>query len=139
MVASESCALGTVGATFVREVAPGEIVRLDATGYHSTNGSNSGPEALCIFEYVYFARPDSVLEGQTIHRVRQRLGEVLAAEPPQRQLATPPPPASLTRRASPRTGTSGGPSSSQAIGSAALGFISSTTRWRPTSPEREWY
>jgi amidophosphoribosyltransferase len=82
VLASESCALGTVGATFVREVEPGEIVRLDGDGYHSTSRPTATPTALCVFEYVYFARPDSILEGQTIHRVRQRLGEMLAAEAP---------------------------------------------------------
>ncbi len=83
VVASESCALGTVGAEYVREVQPGEIVRLDAAGYHSNiSRATASPTALCVFEYVYFARPDSVLEGQTIHRVRQRLGEILAAEAP---------------------------------------------------------
>ncbi len=82
VVASESCALGTVGARYVREVKPGEIVRLDQDGLHSVMGPVRKDPALCVFEYVYFARPDSVLEGQTIHRVRQRLGEVLAAESP---------------------------------------------------------
>jgi amidophosphoribosyltransferase len=83
VLASESCALGTVGARYVREVEPGEIIRLDGDGYHSIRGSGPhSPTALCVFEYVYFARPDSVLEEQTIHRVRQRLGEVLAAEAP---------------------------------------------------------
>jgi amidophosphoribosyltransferase len=82
VVASESCALGTVGATYVREVAPGEIVRLDKDGYHSKPRRQANPTALCVFEYVYFARPDSVFEDQTIHRVRQRLGEVLATEAP---------------------------------------------------------
>ena len=82
VLASESCALGTVGAAYVREVAPGEIIRLDAEGYHSVRGHPAKPGALCVFEYVYFARPDSVFEGQTIHRVRQRLGEVLATEAP---------------------------------------------------------
>ena len=83
VVASESCALGTVGARLVREVQPGEIIRLDGAGCHSnTSRVAMAPTALCVFEYVYFARPDSVLEGQTIHRVRQRLGEILAAEAP---------------------------------------------------------
>lgn len=82
VVASESCALGTVGATYVREVAPGEIIRLDQDGIHSTKPAPVPTPALCVFEYVYFARPDSVLEDQTIHRVRQRLGEVLANEAP---------------------------------------------------------
>ncbi|HSN74371.1 MAG TPA: amidophosphoribosyltransferase [Anaerolineae bacterium] len=83
IVASESCALGTIGAEFVREVRPGEIVRLDADGLHSRQAVDPAPEpAFCIFEYVYFARPDSVIESQTVHRVRQRLGEALAREHP---------------------------------------------------------
>ncbi|MCD6291371.1 MAG: amidophosphoribosyltransferase [Anaerolineae bacterium] len=83
VVASESCALGTIGARYLREVRPGEIVRLDSSGVHSLQGRPPAPRAaLCVFEYVYFARPDSVLEGQTIHRVRQRLGEELAREAP---------------------------------------------------------
>ncbi|MFT7579741.1 MAG: amidophosphoribosyltransferase [Myxococcota bacterium] len=83
VVASESCAFGTIGARFVREVAPGEIVRLDAEGLHATMAEvPSKDPALCVFEYVYFARPDSLYEGQMIHQVRQRLGEQLAAEAP---------------------------------------------------------
>lgn len=82
VVASESCALGTVGAKYVREVAPGEVIRIDQDGIHSTRPGPVPTPALCVFEYVYFARPDSVLEEQTVHRVRQRLGEVLAAEAP---------------------------------------------------------
>jgi amidophosphoribosyltransferase len=80
-LASESCALGTIGAEFLREVEPGEIVRLDQAGVHSVQTS-PGRRAFCIFEYVYFARPDSVIENQTVHRVRQRLGEALACEAP---------------------------------------------------------
>jgi len=83
VVASESCALGTVGAAYIREVEPGEIVRLDAGGWKGTRAvTPAEPRSLCVFEYVYFARPDSVFQGQTIHRVRQRLGEILAAEAP---------------------------------------------------------
>ncbi|RME85990.1 MAG: amidophosphoribosyltransferase [Caldilineae bacterium] len=80
--ASESCALGTIGARFVREVEPGEIVRIDAGGFHSTQGRRPERRAFCIFEYVYFARPDSVFEGQTVHHVRQALGRQLAIEAP---------------------------------------------------------
>jgi amidophosphoribosyltransferase len=81
--ASESCALGTIGATYRREVAPGEIIRLDKNGMTSTQGVPSRKKtALCVFEYVYFSRPDSVLENQTIHLVRQRLGARLAQESP---------------------------------------------------------
>ena len=83
VVASESCALGTIGAEFLREVRPGEIVRLDRAGLHSIQGvPPASRPAFCIFEYVYFARPDSVIESQTVHRVRQRLGEYLAREAP---------------------------------------------------------
>jgi amidophosphoribosyltransferase len=81
VVASESCALATIGAKFLREVAPGEVVRLDRTGVASIRGAETTKSsALCVFEYVYFARPDTVLEGQIIHKVRQRLGAILAQE-----------------------------------------------------------
>jgi amidophosphoribosyltransferase len=83
VVASESCALGTIGAQYLREVRPGEIVRLDKHGLHSLPGrAAETPSALCVFEYVYFARPDSMLENQVVHRVRQRLGAELAREAP---------------------------------------------------------
>jgi len=81
-IASESCALATVGARFLREVQPGEIVRVDGFGLRSTQGQPSLRRALCVFEYVYFARPDSLLEGQTVHSVRQRLGAALWRESP---------------------------------------------------------
>ncbi len=82
-VTSESCALGTIGATFVREIAPGEIVRLDANGVTTWQGVEpAGERALCVFEYIYFARPDSLLEGRSVHRVRRHLGERLAQEHP---------------------------------------------------------
>ena len=82
VVASESCALHTIGADYLREVMPGEILRLDQDGVTSFTGVDSQKRALCIFEYVYFARPDTVLEGQVIHEVRQRLGRILAREAP---------------------------------------------------------
>jgi amidophosphoribosyltransferase len=83
VVASESCALATIGATFVREVRPGEIVRLDENGLTTWQGVEAAERAvLCIFEYIYFARPDSLLEGRSIHLVRRRLGARLAQEYP---------------------------------------------------------
>jgi amidophosphoribosyltransferase len=86
LVASESCALGTVGARLIGEVAPGEIVRIDDSGIQRFPGlPETAPrrrQALCVFEYVYFARPDSVLEDQTIHHVRQRLGARLWEQAP---------------------------------------------------------
>jgi amidophosphoribosyltransferase len=83
VVASESCALSTISAAFVRDVEPGEIVRLDKDGLASYVGLPPEPErAMCVFEYVYFARPDSILDGQMIHNTRQRLGRQLARETP---------------------------------------------------------
>jgi amidophosphoribosyltransferase len=82
VVASETCALHTIGAEFRREVQPGEILRLDQQGVTSFHGADIERRALCIFEYVYFARPDSLFEGQSIHDVRQQLGRQLAREAP---------------------------------------------------------
>ena len=83
VVASESCALATIGARFLREVRPGEIVRLDKDGLTSTQGREPlGRGAFCIFEFVYFARPDSQIDTQTVHDVRQRLGAALFREAP---------------------------------------------------------
>jgi amidophosphoribosyltransferase len=82
-IGSESCALTTIGATFVREVRPGEIVRLDENGVTAWQGVEAAERpSLCIFEYIYFARPDSLLEGRSVHQVRRRLGERLAREHP---------------------------------------------------------
>ncbi|HEY3289643.1 MAG TPA: amidophosphoribosyltransferase [Anaerolineae bacterium] len=82
VVASESCALQTIGAQYLREINPGEIVRIDRSGVTSIQGHALTQRAMCIFEYVYFARPDSKLEGQIVHSVRQRLGMQLAREAP---------------------------------------------------------
>lgn len=83
VVASESCALATIGARYLREVAPGEVVRLDSRGLTSFPSKvKTEDPALCVFEYVYFARPDSRLESQTVHQVRQRCGAQLFRESP---------------------------------------------------------
>lgn len=82
VIASESCALQTIGARYVREIEPGEIVRIDASGLSSLQGAPCQRRALCIFEYVYFSRPDSLMEGQVIHTVRQEMGRQLAREAP---------------------------------------------------------
>lgn len=82
VVASESSALSTIGAAYLREVKPGEIIRLDSDGITAIEGHEPLQPALCSFEYVYFARPDSLLEGQTVHNVRQRIGRELAREAP---------------------------------------------------------
>lgn len=82
VVASESCAFGTIGADYIRYVEPGEIVRINANGITSIKGRDPQKRALCVFEYVYFARPDSLLDGQVIHKVRQNMGRQLAKEAP---------------------------------------------------------
>ncbi|AEF94603.1 amidophosphoribosyltransferase [Desulfotomaculum nigrificans CO-1-SRB] len=82
VVASESCALTTVGATFIRDVEPGEIIRIDQNGITSTQGIKGPSPAHCIFEYIYFARPDSTMDGFNVNRVRREMGRQLAREYP---------------------------------------------------------
>ncbi len=82
--ASESCAIEQVGAEFVRDVLPGELVTVDEKGIRSATFCDpvTGSLGQCIFEHVYFARPDSMLFGQNVHDVRTRLGRNLAREAP---------------------------------------------------------
>ncbi|MEW6059218.1 MAG: amidophosphoribosyltransferase [Actinomycetota bacterium] len=81
-VASETCALDIVGATFVRDVEPGELIRIDDRGLHSEQFADESRPALCVFEFVYLARADSRIHGRTVHEVRRELGRRLAAEAP---------------------------------------------------------
>ena len=81
--ASESCALDAVGARFERDIRPGEIVVADRSGVKSdTRHCNKVPKRLCVFEFIYFARPDSVIDGSSVHVARQRAGAFLALEHP---------------------------------------------------------
>jgi amidophosphoribosyltransferase len=82
IVASESPALDVVGATFVREIAPGEMVTITEKGVTSIQLLDRAPgkQKLCIFEFVYFARPDTYLMGHQVHTTRRRMGELLAAQ-----------------------------------------------------------
>ncbi|MGH7728140.1 MAG: amidophosphoribosyltransferase [Vulcanimicrobiaceae bacterium] len=82
MVASESCALATVGAEYVRELEPGEILWVDVDGLHFDRAPQPRPHALCMFEYIYFARPDSLLSGSSIYMARLAMGRRLAREHP---------------------------------------------------------
>ncbi|MDH7577020.1 MAG: amidophosphoribosyltransferase [Bacillota bacterium] len=80
VLASESCALDTVGAQFVRDLEPGEVVLIDGNGVTSLRALNLTRRALCIFEFVYFARPDSVIDGLGVNQARHALGRELARE-----------------------------------------------------------
>jgi amidophosphoribosyltransferase len=82
VVASETCALDIVGATLVRDVEPGELIRIDDRGLHSMRFAESPKRSLCIFEYVYLARPDSRLREITVHESRLEMGRRLAGEHP---------------------------------------------------------
>jgi amidophosphoribosyltransferase len=81
VLASETAALDIVGAHFVRDIEPGEMVVIDAGGVRSRRFAEASPH-LCLFEFVYFARPDTQLYGQSVHAARQRMGEELARQAP---------------------------------------------------------
>jgi amidophosphoribosyltransferase len=81
VLASETAALDIVGAHFVRDVEPGELVAIDASGVRSIRYAEATPK-LCLFEFVYIARPDTQLYGQSVHSARQRMGEELARQSP---------------------------------------------------------
>lgn len=81
VVASETAALDIVGAAFVRDIEPGELLAIDADGVRSTRFANPTPKG-CVFEYVYLARPDSTLAGRSVHATRLEIGRRLAAEKP---------------------------------------------------------
>jgi amidophosphoribosyltransferase len=83
-VASESCALDTIGAQLIREVLPGELLAIGSDGVHSEQyaPSSAPARAGCSFEFIYFARPDSLIDGQLVYATRERMGEELALEHP---------------------------------------------------------
>lgn len=80
--ASESCALDAVGATFVRDIEPGETVVVSAEGVKSLKCARKCDSSLCVFEFIYFARPDSVVDGSSVHVARLRAGAFLALDHP---------------------------------------------------------
>jgi amidophosphoribosyltransferase len=82
VIASETCALDTVGAEPVRDLEPGEMVVIDAHGVHAEQAVPSAERALCIFEFIYFARPDSVIDHREVYVARERMGRALAREHP---------------------------------------------------------
>ena len=80
ILASETCALDIIGAEFVRDVEPGELIVIDKKGLHSFKPFLPIPTKFCIFEYIYFARPDSSLEGRNVYQIRKSIGAELAKE-----------------------------------------------------------
>jgi amidophosphoribosyltransferase len=82
MVASESCALAAVGAQLVRDVEPGELVKMSKAGIDSQQFANEKPHAHCAFEYTYFAHPSSIMEGINVYAARKRIGQYLAKKFP---------------------------------------------------------
>jgi amidophosphoribosyltransferase len=82
ILASESCALDSVGAKFLRDIEPGEAVIIDGGELNFTKIAEAEEKAICVFEYIYFARPDSVLDGRSVYTVRYNIGRILARESP---------------------------------------------------------
>lgn len=80
VITSETCALETIGATYVRDINPGEIIEIDKKGFHIIGKIAKPNLKFCLFEYVYLARPDSILNKVLVHEVRYRCGELLAKE-----------------------------------------------------------
>jgi len=82
VIASETCALDTIGATYLRDVAPGEVISINKKGLTTVGKIRRKQMNYCLFEYVYLARPDSIMNNVLVHQVRQRSGEILAKEAP---------------------------------------------------------
>ena len=80
IISSESCGLDVVGAEFIRDVEPGEMVVMGDDGLKSYKYTTPQKKAACVFEYIYFARPDSVIDGQSVHAARFMMGRMLARE-----------------------------------------------------------
>ncbi len=82
VLSSETCALDITGAEFIRDIEPGELVVIDGNGIKSFKPFANAPHRFCVFEYIYFARPDSVLEGRSVYEARRKIGIELAREAP---------------------------------------------------------
>jgi amidophosphoribosyltransferase len=82
MVASETCAFEPIGAKFEHEIGPGEVVIIGPKGYRVAQASPNRGESMCLFEFIYFARPDSHMYGQTLYKVREQMGRHLFQEHP---------------------------------------------------------
>ncbi len=82
ILASESCALDIIGAKYIRDLKPGELVVIDEGGIRSITAQKSSKQAKCIFEFIYFSRPDSIVFGENVDKIRRKLGKVLARNHP---------------------------------------------------------
>lgn len=82
VIASESCVFDSMGGEFIRDIKPGEMLVIDDEGVHSYQERCGGKTALCVFEYVFFSRPDTVLDGVSVNQSRQKAGRLLAREHP---------------------------------------------------------
>ena len=82
VIASESCVFDSMGGEFIRDIRPGEMLVIDSDGVHSYPSEQIGKTALCMFEYVFFSRPDSVVDGVSVNLARQRAGRFLAQQHP---------------------------------------------------------
>ncbi|UCC43101.1 MAG: amidophosphoribosyltransferase [Candidatus Zixiibacteriota bacterium] len=82
IIASETCAFDIIGARYIRDVEPGEVVEISRKGLKCTKLNSTSRQAFCIFEYIYFSRPDSKVFGENVDKVRRRLGRLLAREHP---------------------------------------------------------
>ena len=152
VVASETAALDIVGARFVREIEPGELIAIDEDGLRTQRFADADPKG-CLFEYVYLARPDTTIAGRSVHETRVEIGRRLAVEAPGRGRPGHPGarvghpgrdrlrarrPASRTARAWSRTPTSAAPSSSPPRRSASSASGSSSTRCARSSAASGW-
>ena len=81
IIASESCAIDSVDGEFIRDIAPGEILTISSDGFKS-DFIESEKTSLCVFEFIYFSRPDSIIEGASVHQARLNAGKILAKESP---------------------------------------------------------
>jgi len=82
IISSESCAIDAVGAKFIRDILPGEILVISEEGLKSIKTHSAKKTSLCVFEFIYFARPDSIIEGSSVHEARKEAGKILAKESP---------------------------------------------------------
>lgn len=82
IISSESCAIDSIGGEFIRDVNPGEMIVIDDEGFHSFYSENKKTTSLCLFEYIYVARPDSVIDGVNVNLARRKAGEILFNENP---------------------------------------------------------